>query len=128
MERKPIIDLNSGEEVLLGTPGKGTSKWLEHILAEKGLSLSDVVVIDRETFSDNTSFVDAVKDACEKSNKLVFIENIDFLFDQFDILDGKNTQMNIDELPMPKSIEPHKIDVNSGHPFKKFMGKPNWKK
>lgn len=129
MERKPIIDLNSGEEVvLLGTSGEGHSRWLEHILIEKGLTLNDLVVIDYGTFEDRNKLIEMFKDS---DNKLILIEDINLIVDQISVLASlgvDNSKVIIDSLPLPKKNEASKPAVDTLHPFKKFMGKPNWKK
>ena len=64
-------------------------------------------------------------------NKLIIDWNSEKVFNRARLLaslKGDNSKSVIDSLQLPNSIEPHKIDLNSGHPFKKFISKPNWKK
>ncbi len=99
MEDKKII--------IVGEPGIGHSKMLAQVLAEKGLTLDDIIVIDST-------------DTAKSLQERLTAERLE---PEPMIIDDMNRQFR-------EEIENVDISIykKDAHPFSKFIGKKKWQK
>ena len=107
------------KQIILGAGMSGQSRMLEHILAEQGKTMDDVIVINiQETSKDEA--LEIFKNAPE--GKLILIEDVNLLMDKPPVQEVMKLHNTYSKLEDEKWQ--YAVDINKpSHPFAKFMGK-----
>ena len=112
-------NMGKGKKIaIVGCGASGITTLLTTILAERGLTTEDIIIIDSETMKDK----DKVMEILNTSDKPVLIEDTNLLIENpkqeiFTITDPYEEFRN---QPM---YYPTRKEIEEYHPFSKFIGK-----
>ena len=105
----------SDKPIIIGIGDNGVSESIAKILAEKGLSLSDVIIIDPGKYKSKEELKNAIE---EISGKPFVIEDLKSIED---LRDSKPKEKRFPKSPIKELKQFDVIDEKDDHPFSKFM-------